>query len=889
MTTLRGAGRKKCIQRINSLITKVLHNRTALLEYSSQIYPGKSTRILHARYISKKSFIVCVALIFSFLLSMNLSRGLTGAVVDIGGINNEWITFATETNCADGIDNDADSVETILVNYPFEGNANAVGFIYPGTIYGNVLCNVPGYDNTLGCSFPGNVNSFIVLPASLLNVLTDFVISFQMKAASGSTGDAIFSAAASGSGAAANEFTIVHSSDSNVIKIYVKNKLYSFNSPTFRINDGKWHLIKVIRRSNGNVHLFIDGVERTVTPPSTLATGALTVSQIVLGQDQDCTWSASCMASFDGVFHEGGFESDQSYNGLLDNLKVYTLVDKTDCNDTDCARDPACFYGELNCNNGVDDDSDTRVDCADADCTGQTGPNGMICRTPELTCNDYSSLNVAIDNEIDGFANCADSDCNGQNGNRFVDMTTPQKYCEYSRERTCNDGFDNDADGLTDEADPDCQETICNDNTDNDGDGKIDCADSNCVGRVGIAQGVGCTTAGGCLCQATETWAVGSTVCADRFDNDRDTKIDCEDVAGCGSICSSCQGMVDTDADGLIGCADPDCTGIDGSSATGIQACEPGGETRCHDNFDNDGNGLVDCADANCRSTCDAAARVALDVASSLLTTAINSCQPQGTETLPVQDSLGQITTQLRTFQAQLTVAIANCADLMAAARYAPELQSAAAAMISKCRDIRTADAALPRDQSMVNRAISIAMATLSQIQSLVNSIVQACTPISPLCTADDWVITWSECSVLCGGGTQTSSVTRNPASTCSGEGGRPADETRSCNFQPCPTCPDGTDGIDIDEDGIDDCLEPTACVEVPGTYPLTAVFFTSGEFIGCRRGDLNDDGHVTIADYSPWLAAYRINSPASKGNMNDEAAVTIADYSPWLVQYRLN
>ena len=56
----------------------------------------------------------------------------------------------------------------------------------------------------------------------------------------------------------------------------------------------------------------------------------------------------------------------------------------------------------------------------------------------------------------------------------------------------CADGVDNDGDGLTDVADPDCRddngdfsppETACDDGNDNDGDGAIDARDSDCTAR----------------------------------------------------------------------------------------------------------------------------------------------------------------------------------------------------------------------------------------------------------------------------------------------------------------------------------------------------------------------------------------------------------------------
>jgi hypothetical protein len=51
-------------------------------------------------------------------------------------------------------------------------------------------------------------------------------------------------------------------------------------------------------------------------------------------------------------------------------------------------------------------------------------------------------------------------------------------------EENCNDGYDNDCDGLVDMDDDDCAEpveTSCDDNVDNDGDGYIDCQDSDCA------------------------------------------------------------------------------------------------------------------------------------------------------------------------------------------------------------------------------------------------------------------------------------------------------------------------------------------------------------------------------------------------------------------------
>ncbi|MEK6950574.1 MAG: hypothetical protein AABX13_02520 [Nanoarchaeota archaeon] len=56
-------------------------------------------------------------------------------------------------------------------------------------------------------------------------------------------------------------------------------------------------------------------------------------------------------------------------------------------------------------------------------------------------------------------------------------------------------------------------------------------------------------------------------------------------------------------------------------------------------------------------------------------------------------------------------------------------------------------------------------------------------------CTASDWTfdnVAWNGCSAACGGGTQTRSAVKASGSTCTGEGGKPADETQACNTQDC-------------------------------------------------------------------------------------------------------
>ncbi|MEW6585030.1 MAG: hypothetical protein AB1442_05390 [Nitrospirota bacterium] len=126
---------------------------------------------------------------------------------------------------------------------------------------------------------------------------------------------------------------------------------------------------------------------------------------------------------------------------------------------------------EANCSDGIDDDGDTLIDCADSDCSADPACQPVAIET---NCSD------GIDDDGDGAIDCADSDC------------AADPLCQpVATETNCSDGIDDDGDGLIDCADSDCAadplcqpvatETDCSDESDNDGDGAIDCADSDCA------------------------------------------------------------------------------------------------------------------------------------------------------------------------------------------------------------------------------------------------------------------------------------------------------------------------------------------------------------------------------------------------------------------------
>jgi len=104
---------------------------------------------------------------------------------------------------------------------------------------------------------------------------------------------------------------------------------------------------------------------------------------------------------------------------------------------------------------------------------------------PVAACND------GLDNDNDGLIDLSDPGCANADDNDELNVVTPPP----PPPAACADGIDNDGDGLTDLSDPGCTDatdddefnvvtppptTACSDGIDNDGDGKIDLADKGC-------------------------------------------------------------------------------------------------------------------------------------------------------------------------------------------------------------------------------------------------------------------------------------------------------------------------------------------------------------------------------------------------------------------------
>ncbi len=208
------------------------------------------------------------------------------------------------------------------------------------------------------------------------------------------------------------------------------------------------------------------------------------------------------------------------------------------------------------CFNGVDDDGDMLVDCFDDDCWGD----------PVFCCGDGTFICDPIE-----LSTCScPQDCS---------VTDPDQ-----EEVRCEDGFDNDCDGLIDGCDQDCVvlvETRCGDGVDNDCDTLFDCDDPDCVNAPQC-------------CVVSEPGT--ELTCNDGLDNDCNGDVDCDDAACASLLVCTCPPPMGS------GTCDP--TENPCSCLPDCGSPENMGEVTCDDGIDNDCDGLFDCDDVDCFDAC---------------------------------------------------------------------------------------------------------------------------------------------------------------------------------------------------------------------------------------------------------------------------------------------
>lgn len=247
---------------------------------------------------------------------------------------------------------------------------------------------------------------------------------------------------------------------------------------------------------------------------------------------------------------------------------VYYILIDTYANPGSFTLSVTCSGGSAtpeNCSNGVDDDGDGRIDCADSDCA--TASNCQT--TPEICTNGR-------DDDGDGRADCADSDC----------FSAPN--CQTISDENCTNGRDDDNDGLIDCADADCRfnsactttRENCTNGIDDDNDYYVDCDDADCAGNA--------------ACSTTSR-----EICTNGVDDDGDGDVDCNDrdcttASACPIPVEQCTDGIDDDGDGFVDCEDADCRTFSTCYVSGYEICNNG--------VDDNGDGDMDCDDSACMS-----------------------------------------------------------------------------------------------------------------------------------------------------------------------------------------------------------------------------------------------------------------------------------------------
>lgn len=263
--------------------------------------------------------------------------------------------------------------------------------------------------------------------------------------------------------------------------------------------------------------------------------------------------------------------------------------------------------------------------CYALECTDNDGDGygiGADCSGPD--CDD---TNAQIHPGASEKCNGIDDNCDGQIDEVFV----LGRESLLSSANDCQDGEDNDGDGKTDDADPECQAGYCY--LDTDGTLVAVPAGESCLTRAFYE----CETPTTTTCPEPETGLYQPTPevpytqsCHDELDNDCDETVDgsdtdCVVTEKCNSLdddydgqtdedftCSSCitgvsvgdtctVGVGACERTGTVICVDVSSAGCSVAAGTPKSEDTPG-KGKCVDGKDNDCDGFVDLADTGCQT-----------------------------------------------------------------------------------------------------------------------------------------------------------------------------------------------------------------------------------------------------------------------------------------------
>ena len=268
------------------------------------------------------------------------------------------------------------------------------------------------------------------------------------------------------------------------------------------------------------------------------------------------------------------------------------------------------------CNNDIDDDSDGRIDCADSDCEIFCESMCEICQEDldcgiGLRCNDgfcrarcegddeceYATREMICENSFCVDLRCEEAPCRSCEGDEDCDfgMGCMGNICRTvcAESTDCSMGPDGSfmdcREGVC--IDPMCsdpREEICDDGRDNNGNGLIDCLEPSCCIHPFCQNQPQCFGASCMRCSDTNFCADGQfcfdgfcrTGCAPEsvcYEMD-DERIMCNDQGYCPyPMCDEeiCNDFIDNDQNGAIDCADPACFGSSECDEECVDETEP--------------------------------------------------------------------------------------------------------------------------------------------------------------------------------------------------------------------------------------------------------------------------------------------------------------------------
>ncbi len=259
---------------------------------------------------------------------------------------------------------------------------------------------------------------------------------------------------------------------------------------------------------------------------------------------------ASCFTGLQGVCSTGSYDCGAGPGS---------------CSQTIFSTPEVCDGLDNNCNGAIDDGNPG----GGAPCS--TGLPG-ICDNGTSTCSGGSITCQQTTIPTSEVCNGLDDNCSGSADEGLGSTACGLGVCAHVQQN-CVGGVSqvcNPLQGASLE--------VCNDGLDNDCDGLADCTDPSC------------TLDPACI--------AGVENCGNGLDDDGDFLVDCIDPDCafsplCMSVPEDCTNGLDDDGDFLVDCLDSDCSAD--PACAGVEVCDDG--------IDNDGDLFIDCVDAACEFT----------------------------------------------------------------------------------------------------------------------------------------------------------------------------------------------------------------------------------------------------------------------------------------------